>query len=138
MIPPMRLALVLALLPLPALAERPLTGAEFEELVEGRTLTYGYQGRKPYGVEHYHPGRRVTWAWTADDECSAGTWHEEKGPGGPAICFLYEHDPETPKCWQVFRDGEGLRATFLGDGGSSVLYEIADDPGSLVCGGAGV
>ena len=61
---PLRLALLLALLPLPALAERPLTGAEFERLVEGRTLTYGEAGQKPYGVERYHPGRRVTWAWT--------------------------------------------------------------------------
>jgi hypothetical protein len=134
----MRALLVLALLPVPALAERPLDGPGFEALVEGRTLTYGQAGSEPYGVEHYHPGRRVTWAWTGDDECSAGTWYEERRKGGPAICFVYEHDPETPKCWQVFRDGDGLRATFLGGDDAPVLYEVADEPGRLVCGGAGV
>jgi len=138
MIAPMR-ALLLALLLVPAVAsaEQPLNGAEFEALVEGRTLTYGMPGAKAYGVEHYHPGRRVTWAWAESDECLPGTWREEKRPEGPAICFDYEHDPE-PKCWQVFRDGDGLRATFLNDGGASVLYEIVEDGQGLVCGGAGV
>jgi hypothetical protein len=139
MIPAMRALPVLALLlPLPALAEQPLSGQEFEALVEGRTLTYGQAGQAPYGVEHYHPDRRVTWAWAADDACSAGTWYEEEREGLPALCFLYEHDPETPRCWRVFRDGDGLRATFLDGGDASVPYEIVDEPGGLVCGGAGV
>ncbi len=135
---PILALLTLAALPRPALAEQPLTGREFEALVEGRTLTYGHAGSEPYGVEHYHPGRRVTWAWAEDDACSSGTWHEETRGGRPAICFVYEHDPETPKCWEVFRDGDGLRATFLNDGDASMLYEIVDEPGRLVCGGAGV
>lgn len=140
MIPAMRALplLVLALLPVPALAEQPLSGPEFEALVEGRTLTYGLAGQEPYGVEHYHPDRRVTWAWAGSEACSAGTWHEETRDGRPAICFVYEHDPETPKCWELFRDGDGLRATFLDGGAPSVLYEVADEPGRLVCGEAGV
>lgn len=138
MIRAMRALLALALLPLPALAEQPLGGREFEALVEGRTLTYGQPGQEPYGVEHYHPGRRVTWAWAGDDACSAGTWYEEAREDGPAICFVYEHEPETPKCWQVFRAGDGLRATFLDGDDASVLYEIVDEPGRLVCGGVGV
>jgi hypothetical protein len=131
--------LALLLAATPALAERPLTGAEFESLVEGRTLTYGHAGTAPYGVEHYHPGRRVTWAWLDGAECSAGKWYEEGPADDRAICFLYEHDPEEPKCWQLFREGDGgLSAVFLNDGGTTVLYEIVEDPGSLVCGGAGV
>ena len=118
-------------------AEQALDGDAFEALVEGRTLTYGGPGQKPYGVEHYFAGRHVAWAWQGSDECLPGTWREEKRPDGPAICFDYEHDPE-PKCWRVFREGAGLRATFLNDGSASALYEIVDQPGSLVCGGAGV
>lgn len=132
--------LLLLLIATPALAEGPpLTGAEFEALVEGRTLTYGEAGAAPYGVEHYHPDRRVTWAWLDGAECSAGSWYEEGPKDDRAICFVYEHDPEDPKCWRITREGEdGLSATFLNDGGTTILYEIVEDPGSLVCGGAGV
>ena len=136
----MRALLILALLPLPALAQessgKALSATQFESLVEGRTLTYGAEGTEPYGVEYYHPGRRVTWAWSDSTECLPGTWREEKRPDGPAICFDYDHDPE-PKCWRFFREGVGLRATFLNDGGATELYELIEDPGSLVCGGVG-
>ena len=132
----MRLIILAVLLATPALAEDPVTAAEFEALVEGRTLTYGAEGSEPYGVEHYHPGRRVTWAWIGDDQCQTGTWYDEGPKAAPAICFVYDYDPE-PKCWKFFREGENLRAVFLNDAGATVLYEIVDDPGSLVCGGVG-
>ena len=110
---------------------------EFEALVEGRTLTYGAEGADPYGVELYRPGRRVTWSWIGSQECHDGTWYAEGPEESPSICFVYAYDPE-PKCWRFTREGEGLRATFLDDGEATVLYELADDPGALICGGVGV
>lgn len=130
------LLLALALLPAPALAERALTAEAFEAIVEGRTLTYGAQGSEPYGMEHYFAGRRVAWAWAGDDSCKWGEWYQEGPDSDPALCFVYEDDPE-PKCWRIFKDGDRLRATFLNDGGSTALYEIVEEPGALVCGGVG-
>ena len=133
----MRTLLLLACLASPALAQEAVTAEEFEDLVTGRTLTYGAPGQPAYGIEHYFPNRRVTWAWLGSDECMEGSWYAEGPPESPAICFVYEDDLD-PQCWRFFRDGEGLRAEFLNDGGSTVLYEIAEEQGGLVCGGVGV
>jgi hypothetical protein len=105
--------------------------------VEGRTLTYGAEGMEPYGIEHYFPNRRVAWAWVGSDQCQSGTWYAEGPADSPAICFVYDGDPE-PKCWRFFREGDALGAVFLDDAGSTVLYELAEEPGALVCGGVGV
>lgn len=132
----MRALLLALLLPLPALAEEAVDGDGFEAMVEGRTLTYGAPGDPAYGVEHYFSGRRVAWAWLGSTDCLDGSWREESRPEGPAICFDYDQDPEA-KCWRFFREGKGLRAIFLNDGGATVLYELIEEPGSLVCGGVG-
>jgi hypothetical protein len=120
----------LALLPLPALAETPLTPEEFEAEVTGRTLTYATpQG--PYGVERYMADRRVTWGFI-DGECYEGVWF----PEDDAICFVYEGIGEV-QCWRFWRDGEGLTAEFTGDKGGR-LFELTEDDQPLVCGGVGV
>ncbi len=132
------LLLALVALAAPALAQEAVTAEEFEALVEGRTLTYGEPGQEPYGLEHYFPNRRVTWAFVGSNECIEGTWHAEGPADAPAICFDYQNDIET-QCWRIFREGDGLRAEYLNDGGTStMLYELADDPNGLVCGGVGV
>jgi hypothetical protein len=133
----MRALLLLVVLASPALAEEPVSAAEFEDLVTGRTLTYGAPGEPPYGIEHYFPNRRVTWGWLGSDECMEGSWYAEGDPKHPAICFVYEDDLE-PQCWRFFRDGESLRAEFLNDGGSTVLYEMVEEENGLICGGVGV
>ncbi|EPX87429.1 hypothetical protein ruthe_00499 [Rubellimicrobium thermophilum DSM 16684] len=130
------LLLIASALPVAAQDPEPLGAAEFEILVEGRTLTYGMQGTEPYGIEHYHPDRRVTWAWAGSTECLSGRWYEEGPSDDPAICFVYDDDPSSPQCWQVYQEGERLRAVFLG-GDESVLYEIGEAPDGLVCGGVG-
>lgn len=132
----MRALLLLLCLATPALAQDPVTAEEFEELVEGRTLTYGAPGQPPYGIEHYFPNRRVTWTFVSSDECLDGTWHAEGPPESPAICFDYV-DGTDRQCWRFFREGDGLRAEFLGEGGGLTLYELLDDEGGLVCGGVG-
>ncbi|MBP1805443.1 hypothetical protein [Rubellimicrobium aerolatum] len=138
----MRALALLLLLASPAAAQQALTAEEFEAIVTGRTLTYGEPGQTPYGIEHYFPNRRVTWAFADSDDCVEGTWRQQGPASSPAICFDYEGDIE-PQCWRIFREGDGLRADYLGDGpsgdaaGGSVLYEV-EDGGALVCGGAGV
>ena len=133
----MRSLLLLLCLARPALAQDPVSAEEFEALVQGRTLTYGEPGQPPYGIEHYFPNRRVTWAFLGSDECLEGTWYEAGPPQAPAICFKYQDDIE-PQCWRFTRKGESLQAEFLGEGGGLTLYELKDDDGGLVCGGTGV
>jgi hypothetical protein len=101
-------ALAIALLPLPALADTPLTGAEFEALVLGKTMDHILFG-EVYGAEHYYPDRRVRWAFSGD-ECLDGVWYEE----GPMICFEYD-DGTGPECWTYFRDGAGISAISASD-----------------------
>jgi hypothetical protein len=120
---------VLFALAVPALAETPLTPEEFEAEVTGRTLTYG-TAEGPYGIERYLPDRRVTWGFL-NGECYDGEWFVQD----QAICFVYD-GIDVVQCWQFWRDGEGLRAEYLGpDGG--FLFEVAEDGLPLVCGGVG-
>jgi hypothetical protein len=80
-------AALLAGLALPAMGqERPLTGGEFERLVEGKTMdTYDETGR--FGVETFLPGRRTF--WRDEDHCLKGQWTETDG----IICYTYEGQP---------------------------------------------
>lgn len=127
---PLILALILAS---PAWAETPLDGEAFDALVTGKTLTFSVNGQ-PYGVEYYAPSRRVIWSFLGGD-CVNGEWYEDTSDSGPTICFTYENDPE-PKCWQVFDEQGGIRATFMNRPDTMVLYEISEaEP--LVCGGVG-
>ncbi|MCU0815900.1 MAG: hypothetical protein MUF74_05320 [Cypionkella sp.] len=119
---------LLALLPASLGAvEAPLTGADFEAYVTGKTITFASDGES-YGTEQYLPGRRVVWAFTAEI-CREGIWHEEDGQ----ICFVYTHDP-MPQCWVFWLDG-GLNARFTGGGEATELQEVAQSPDPLPCPG---
>lgn len=129
----MRLALVFTLFAAQALADDPLDAAAFEALVEGKTLTFSVGGA-PYGIEYYAPNRRVVWSFVGG-ECTNGDWYEVEDPSGPVICFEYESTP-TAQCWQIFEDGGKIRADFMNEPGTTVLYEAVEaEP--LVCGGVG-
>lgn len=133
--PAAALALVLAVTAVAtgaAPAEEPLSGAEFDRLTRGRTLTYGI-GRTAYGIEQYLPGRRVIWAFLGEP-CRFGTWSE---PSPGAICFVYDHDP-TPQCWNFFDDGGRLRARFIGDPPGSDLVQVDESPRPMACPGPDV
>jgi hypothetical protein len=108
------------LLPLPAHAETPLTGAEFEALTTGKTMDHVLNG-DVYGAEHYYPDRRVRWAFSGD-ECLDGIWYEK----GAMICFEYE-DGTGPECWTYFRDGAGIRAIAQGDDATAPVQMTATD-----------
>lgn len=109
-------------------AETPMTAAEFENYVTGRTLTFGIDG-VPYGIEQYRPGRRVLWSFIGD-ECTEGVWYEKNSQ----ICFVYEHDP-TPQCWTFFQTENGLRARFESDTPSADSYEVEQTRQPMLCAG---
>jgi len=117
---------------LPAMAEERMSAAEFENYTTGYTLTFKFQGI-PYGAEQYLPGRRVIWAFTADD-CRDGQWYEEAGN----ICFVYDDVPLDPQCWSFWRSEDGLRAQFEGEGASTELYEAERSRRPLLCEGPDV
>lgn len=127
----MKILALLAFFATPVFAETPMTGPEFEAYVTGKTLTFGTVGA-PYGMEAYHAGRRVTWAFIGQ-ECQAGVWYEQ----GSNICFTYDFDP-NPQCWQFFDEAGGLRAVFVNEPGTTVLYEALDAKDQLICPGVGV
>lgn len=104
----------------------PMTAAEFEAYVTGKTLYYGRSG-DPYGAEIYHENRRVTWSFL-DGECKDGYWYDE----GPNICFVYEDRPD-PQCWSFERGANGLIAQFESNPQSEALYEAQDLGEELVC-----
>ena len=122
---------LLAALAAPAAAQDAMSAAEFEAYVTGRTLTYG-TAEGPYGVERYHEGRRVTWAFIGDD-CHAGEWY----PRDDEICFTYD-DLEPDQCWRFYEEEGGLRAVFTNDSSTSALYEVTDTDIGLICPGYGV
>lgn len=121
------LVFVLGLLTLPlhAVAE-PMTAAEFEAYVTGKTLYYGRAG-EAYGAEIYHENRRVTWSFL-DGECKEGYWYNE----GRNICFVYEDRPD-PQCWTFERGAGGLIAAFENDPASEELYEAQDVDEEMIC-----
>jgi len=122
-------SLLFVLLASPVLAESPMTGAEFEAYVEGRTLSFGTLGNPAYGVEKYLKNREVIWS-PLDGTCVDGIWFEQ----GEDICFLYEHDPEA-KCWKTFRTENGIRAEFTTRPGQSAIFETVENPEELICPG---
>jgi hypothetical protein len=113
----------------PARAQQAMTGAEFDAYTRGKTLTY-YESDRPYGIEQYLGGRRVTWAFD-DGECQKGTWFE---PEPALICFSYENTPDD-QCWNFFQTETGLRATFIGEtpGDAPTLYEARRSRYPLLC-----
>ncbi len=121
-----RLPVILALLPLPALAEIPMTGAEFEAYSTGKTLTYA-QGGVVWGTEEYKANRRVMWAFT-DAECREGYWYEQ----GRQICFIYE-DPNDPKCWLFYLDANGMRAQYATDPPDIEMSEVTNSSQPMGC-----
>lgn len=109
----------------PALAEAPMSAAEFDSYTQGKTLYYGTMGER-YGVEEYLPDRRVRWSFL-DGKCKDGFWYED----ADLICFVYEDHPE-PQCWSFFKRGFGLSARFENSPDATELYEVEGD-GEMLC-----
>ncbi len=123
----MRSFLICLLLAAPAHAQDPMTAAEFDAYVTGRTITFRTPTNPLFGVERYLPNRRVMWS-TFDGTCQYGVWFESKGD----ICFRYNHDPEH-KCWTIYAEPEGLRGVFTTRPGTTVIYEVPERDEPLIC-----
>ena len=135
--------MILALLPLPGLAETlptpeplpasetPLTADGFDAHVTGRTITYR-QFDSIFGVEEYLPGRKVRWS-VAPNECQYGSWF----PQGDDICFVYEYNP-TPTCWTFWLRSGALVARSVTANPGEDLHEAANDQTPLPCPGPDV
>lgn len=122
-----RFALTLSLcLCAPLLHAEPMSAAEFEAYVTGKTLYYGRSG-DAYGAEIYRENRQVTWSFL-DGNCKDGHWYNE----GRNICFVYEDRPE-PQCWTFERGPRGLIARFENNPDSAALYEAQDGGEEMVC-----
>ena len=128
----LRSAAFVALLSTPCFAAEPMNGAQFEAYVGGRTLS-SLSGGEPYGIEAYHPGRGVTWAFVGG-ECQRGEWYAK----GPDICFVYEDRPGDPQCWTFQETSRGLVAQFENDPTSTELYEAEDLGEEMLCYGPDV
>ena len=122
------LPLIYILFATPVFAEAPMSATAFDDYVTGRIISFGTEGNPGFGVEQYLEGRRVIWS-TGDGTCTNGVWYESKGD----ICFRYDGDPE-PKCWAIYREGEGLRAVFTTRPGTSIIFEAEDYSVPLICG----
>jgi hypothetical protein len=124
-------ALLLALLPVAAAAETPITADAFEAHVTGKTLTYR-QYDFIFGTEEYLPGRKVRWS-VMPGECQYGNWY----PQDEDICFAYEGSP-VPACWTFWlRNGTLVALSVNADAGAE-LYEIEASAKPLPCPGPDV
>jgi len=103
-----------------------MTSAEFEAYSQGKTLYFGFDGRR-YGAEEYLPDRRVRWSFL-DGVCKNGEWYED----GELICFTYEDDPE-PQCWSFYQRGNGLMARFENDPAQTTLFEVEQTGKPMIC-----
>jgi hypothetical protein len=126
-----RLPCLLVLVALPALAETPMTPEAFDAYATGKTLSYALSGTV-FGTEVYRPGRKVTWAFTAE-ECREGYWYAR----GSEVCFVYE-DPNDPQCWLFFQRANGLWAQYTGDGPDAPMSEVTPAQGPLSCMGPAI
>lgn len=122
------LALLLWAVALPAWADTPMTGAEFEAYTTGRTITFS-DTLGPYGAEQYKSGRRVSWS-LLDGDCLDGTWHAS----GDEICFDYGRDMPL-QCWHFFRGTSGIWARITSSDSGFVLYEHSTTDEPLYCKG---
>ena len=119
----------LAVTATPCFADQPMTAHEFEAYVDGRIISFGTPGNAGFGVEQYLDGRRVIWS-RGDGTCTNGVWYESKGD----ICFRYDGDPE-PKCWAIYREGDGLRAVYTTQPDTTIIFEAEDYSVPLICDG---
>ncbi len=127
----LRILALICLLPVPALAERVMTAAEFEAFTTGKTMDYS-DGAAVWGREEYLPNRRVRFSFT-DDECREGSWYE----AGPMICFVYADVP-GPKCWTYFTDGTTVTTLFAEDPPGTAPSTVVASNAPLICQGPDV
>lgn len=124
-------ALILALLPLPAVGDTLMTATEFDAYVTGKVMDFSQAGQV-WGTEAYKANRRVIWAFT-DAECREGYWYAQDDQ----ICFIYE-DPNDPQCWRFYKTDSGVSVRFSGDPSESEMSTVTESTDGLGCPGPDV
>lgn len=124
----LRFLLLLSFLAQPAIAaDQPVSPAEFEALVTGKTLSYSSRG-KEYGIEEYSQNRRVRWSFLNGD-CVYGRWYE----ADEQVCFVYE-GIDMPQCWSFFLRNDKLVARFENDPpGMTEIHETKRHTAPMQC-----
>ena len=122
----------LCLLAAPALAEEPVSPAEFRDYAEGWTLHFEHEG-EPFGEERFEEGGETLWRFR-DGTCMEGVWAAH----GAQLCFYYGQGDEV-LCWRALRDEAGLLVRLLGDGPDAgmELRITGRDHSRLLCGAPG-
>jgi hypothetical protein len=111
---------------LPAQAETPLTGAEFEAETRGLTVTFAADGQI-FGTETYLGGGQTIWQF-AGGPCVSGAWKER----GEDLCFTYAGDP-VPACWRFSKVNGKLHGTLNDTAGPFTITETARSNAPLTC-----
>ncbi len=106
-----------------------LSGAEFDALTQGKTITYS-SGGTPYGIEQYRPGQKVVWAF-AEGDCREGDWFQS----ADQICFDYHEPGVGLQCWTFHQRGAALVAYFEGLQDSEPLVSLEESADALNCPG---
>lgn len=104
----------------------PMSAADFEAYVEGKTLTWS-QFNSVFGIEEYLPNRKVRWK-TSPEECQYGSWFERD----ELICFVYEYS-SGEHCWTFWTEGDQLQALSSSAFAGSELTVIDVSPEPLDC-----
>ncbi len=129
----MKLALALMFVPGVALADTPLSGAEFDARTLGRTMTYARDG-DVWGREMYLKDRKVIWAFDGEP-CKRGLWQE---PAAGLICFSYEDAPDEQECWRFYDRAGRLFAQSELEPDAMMLAAVEESETGMVCDGLGV
>ncbi|MGV6839019.1 MAG: hypothetical protein ACWA40_02370 [Planktomarina sp.] len=112
-------------------AQNVVTGPDFDALTLGKNYDFAVGGRI-YGRERYLPGRRVIWDTLDGRPCKFGHWRQMNGD---QICFVYEDQPDVPKCWTVYAEDYGVRLSFENDPLDEKSYYMIPTNQDLVCTG---
>ena len=123
----MRLSLVALMLAGPALAEAPMTAAEFQAYIGTDTLTYGYSDGA-IGTADYGPDQTLLWQYEGQETCFEGTWHQS----GDQLCFLSEI-PDYSACWHFTLTAGGLHGFGAGPIEGVRIFEISRTEEPLSC-----
>jgi len=124
--------LLLCALPFaPLYAGEVVTGKDFDAMTIGQNFDFAVGGRI-YGRERYLPGRRVIWDTLDGRPCKFGRWRQIHGD---QICFVYDDQPDVPKCWTVYAEEYGVRLQFENDPLDEKPYYMIQTPQDLVCTG---
>ncbi len=99
--------------------QRSIGKAEFNALVDGRTVYFELEDGTFWGREYYIRGTNRTVFEFADGQCYNGDWRKE----GDYYCYYYL---DEPSCWLTFYEGD--RLTVLSrNGAKQRVRRISDE-----------